>query len=214
MKIQLVDYNEPLCKEWQKAFQGCKDVTFYCENYFDVTTDCYISPANSFGFLNGGIDDKIRKFYEKRSIDIQKTVQDSIIREYNSELLVGQAIYFPLYNFEKIVPDLIVAPTMRVPMKLPHDSVNVYLAMRGIFLKLKSLQSLGSRVKSVSICGLGTGIGQLPYDLCAKQMKQAYDDIWIGKNYFPNTWGDAQDRHQLLYSDTIEGDLQYDKPKN
>jgi O-acetyl-ADP-ribose deacetylase (regulator of RNase III) len=214
MKIQLVDYNEGLCKEWNKHFSKCDDVTFHCENYFDVPSDCYVSPANSFCFLDGGIDNKLRKFYEKKGIDIEKTVQDAIIKQYDSELLVGQALYFPLFSLEKNVPDLIVAPTMRVPMKLPHDTVNPYLAMRAILIKLKSLVRISNRVKSVSISGLCTGIGQVPYDLCAKQMKQAYDDFWIGKNYFPETWSEAQDRHQLLYSDNIDGDLQYDKPKN
>ena len=216
MKIQLVDYNEELCNEWRKAFGGCDDITVYCENYFDVQTDCYISPANSYGFLDGGIDNKLRKFYEKLGIDIEKTVQDIIIDKFDGELLVGQAFYFPLFSFNsKKIPDLIVAPTMRVPMKLPENSVNVYLAMRAILLKLKSLNWSGSsspKVKSVSICGLGTGIGQLPYDLCAKQMRKAYDDFWVGEKYFPKSWGEAQDNHQLLYCDKISGDLQYDKP--
>lgn len=213
MKIQLVDYNEEMCRAWHKYFDDCNDVFIYEDNFFSVPTDCYVSPANSFGFLDGGIDNKIRKMYENRKIDIQSTVQDYIIKEFDGELLVGQAIYFPIWDMNSPkVPDLIVAPTMRVPMSLENDSVNVYLAARAIFLKIKTLKALNtSRIKSVSISGLGTGIGQFPYDLCAKQMRKAYDDYWIGKSYFPASWGEAQDRHQLLYSDKIEGDLQYKK---
>jgi O-acetyl-ADP-ribose deacetylase (regulator of RNase III) len=214
MKIQLVDYNEELCVQWRKAFEGCDDVTVHCENYFSVPTDCYVSPANSYGFLDGGIDNKIRKHYEKHHIDIQQGVWDAIVKQFDGELLVGQCFYLPVWHIgsmKKYVPDLIVAPTMRVPMKLPHDSVNVYLAMKAILLKLKSLEMMNSsRVKSVSISGLGTGIGQLPYNLCAKQMRKAYDDFWMGENYFPKSWGEAQDNHQLLYSDEVSGDLQYD----
>lgn len=215
MKIQLVDYNEEMCREWHKYFDDCNDVFIHEGDFFSVPTDCYVSPANSFGFLDGGIDNKIRKVYQKRNIDIQSTVQDYIIKEFDGELLVGQAIYFPIWDFNsQKVPDLIVAPTMRVPMSLENDSVNVYLAARAIFIKLRSLNwsnSSNPRVKSVSISGLCTGIGQFPYDLCAKQMRKAYDDFWIGKSYFPASWGEAQDRHQLLYSDTIVGDLQYKK---
>lgn len=211
MKIQLVDYNEGLCEEWNKSFKGCEDVTVHCEDYFLVPTDCYVSPANSYGFLDGGIDNKFRKFYEKNNIDIEMTVQDIIINKFYGELLVGQSFYVPLCTVNsKKIPDLIVAPTMRVPMKLHKDSVNVYLAMRAILLKLKELSNSG-RVKTVSISGLGTGIGQLPYDLCAKQMRKAYDDFWMGVNYFPKSWGEAQDNHQLLYSNEVSGDLQYDK---
>lgn len=218
MKIQLVDNNEPLCKEWLKEFEGCSDVEVICGNFFEVPTDCFVSPANSFGFLDGGIDDKIRKHYEKHHIDIQQGVWDTIYKQFDGELLVGQCFYLPVWHvgsMKKFVPDLIVAPTMRVPMKLPNDSVNVYLAMKAILLKLKSLEALNnSRVKSVSITGLGTGIGQLPYYLCAKQMRMAYDDFWIGQKYFPKTWSEAQDKHQLISKGKIEGDLQYDKPKN
>lgn len=210
MKIQLIDYNQELCSEWRKEFEGCEDVEVTCGNFFEVPTNCFTSPANSFAFLNGGIDNHIRKYYEKNNVDIQRTVHDVIISNFNSELLVGQSIYIPINSFSKTnaPPDLIVAPTMRVPMKLPHDTTNVYLAMRAILLKLKELENF-SRVRSVSISGLGTGIGQLPYDVCARQMKMAYDDFWIGENYFPKTWMEAQDKHQIISTNEINGDLQY-----
>lgn len=210
MKIKLVDYNQELCDEWKKVFNGCEDVEIHCADYFSIPTDCYVSPANSFGFLDGGIDNKIRKFYEGRNIDIEKTVQDYINKKFDSELLIGQSIYFPIwdYNSQK-VPDIIVSPTMRVPMKLPIDSVNIYLSMRAILFQLKSI-ACNNRVKYISIPGLGTGIGKMPYDICAKQMKQAYDDIWLSKYKFPNTWLEAQERHQLLYGDTVR-DIQYDE---
>ena len=86
--------------------------------------------------------------------------------------------------------------------------------MKAILNRLKYLENFSPKLKSISISGLGTGIGQLPYDLCVKQMKQAYNDFWVGEDYFPNSWGKAQDHHQLLYSDEVSGDLQYDKPKN
>jgi len=214
MKIQLVDYNEELCIEWRKAFEGCNDVEVHCADYFSVPTDCYCSPANSYGFLDGGIDNKFRKFYERNNIDVEKKLQDIIIGEFNNELLVGQSVFLEFSRYTNKVPALIVAPTMRVPMKLSKDSVNVYLAMKAILNRLKYLENFSPKLKSISISGLGTGIGQLPYDLCVKQMKQAYNDFWVGEDYFPNSWGKAQDHHQLLYSDEVSGDLQYDKPKN
>ena len=164
------------------------------------------------GFMDGGLDNSIRKFYEKEHYtDIEKTVQDVIESKFYGELLVGQAIYFPLFNFNKIkkIPDLIVAPTMRVPMILGKESVNVYLASKAIFSKLIELGT-HSRVRSISISGLGTGVGQVPYDICAKQMKQAYDDVWLNKYNFPTDWSEAQIKHQLLYSDDYR-DLQNNK---
>lgn len=209
MKIHLVDYNEELCSEWKKEFEGCKDVSVICGNFFKVPTDCWVSPANSFCFLDGGIDEHIRKHYEKNNFDIQRKAWDFAVEKFNGEILVGQAAYIPVYVPDRIVykqeeflPDLIIAPTMRVPMKLPHDSVNVYLAMRAILLKLKEVNPTSKRNSdnefTVTISGLGTGIGQLPYNICARQMRLAYNDFWVGKNYFPETCDEAEYKHQII----------------
>lgn len=84
------------------------------------------------------------------------------------------------------------------------ETVNVYLASKAVFYLLKK----ETRIKTVTISGLGTGVGQVPYDVCAKQMKQAYTDSWLNQYSFPITWDEAQARHQLLYSDTYR-DLQF-----
>jgi O-acetyl-ADP-ribose deacetylase (regulator of RNase III) len=209
MIIQLVDNNEALVDEWNKLFKDCSDVTTHYDNFFNVPTDCFVSPANSYGFLDGGIDNAIRIHYNDKNIDIQEIVHKNILSHHYGELLVGQAMYLNLnYMFGyNGVPDLIIAPTMRVPMKLPEDTINVYLCMRGILLTIKKGTD---RATKFSISGLGTGIGKVPYDICAKQMKQAYDDFWLSKYKFPNSWEDAQTRHQLLYGDTIR-DIQFDE---
>jgi O-acetyl-ADP-ribose deacetylase (regulator of RNase III) len=203
MKIYLVDRNKEMCDEWNRQFKDCLDVFVHHGNYFDYLSDCVVSPSNSYGFLDGGLDNEIRKFYEKEHhIDIEKTVQDAIYLRFDGELLVGQCLFFPLitFNQSKRVPDLLVAPTMRVPMILGKESVNVYLSGKAIFKKLKELDRI-NRVSSITISGLGTGIGRVPYDVCAKQMKQAYEDVWLSKGKFPRTWSEAQINHQLLYDE-------------
>lgn len=212
MKINLVDRNIGMCNEWNKQFKDCEDVYIHHGDYFDYISECIVSPSNSFAFLDGGLDNEIRKFYQKEHyIDIEKTVQDAIESRFDGELLVGQCLFLPLitFNQKKRVPDLLVAPTMRVPMILGKESVNVYLASKAVFRKLKELDRI-NRVKCVTVSGLGTGIGQVPYDVCAKQMKQAYNDVWLGKGKFPRTWSEAQINHQLLY-DEYYIDLQIKK---
>ena len=138
----------------------------------------------------------------KNYLQVQEQLQKRIKEEHNGELLVGQAVLIDS-NFISI-PFLIAAPTMRDPMIL-RDSVNVYLASRAIFLLLKQNHR---RISIVTISGLGTaGVGKVPYDICAKQMKQAYDEVWLDKFVFPDTWSEAQKNHQLLYSKTYR-DLQ------
>lgn len=198
MKIQLIDNSQEMCEAWEYQFKGCNDVTIFHGDLFEKSTDCIISPANSFGFMDGGLDLLIS---EIMGWQIQERLQKEIREKYFGELLVGQAVLIDS-NFISI-PFLIAAPTMRVPMIL-KDSVNVYLASRAIFLLLKQNHH---RISTVTISGLATGIGQVPYDICAKQMKQAYDDVWLEKFVFADTWSEAQKNHQLLYSKTYR-DLQ------
>ncbi|MDP8229110.1 MAG: hypothetical protein P9M15_06625 [Candidatus Electryoneaceae bacterium] len=60
----------------------------------------------------------------------------------------------------------------------------------------------------MAIPGMGTGVGQVPPEICARQMKAAIDDTLISRTSFPTSWIEAQIKHQLLYSDNAK-DLQY-----
>lgn len=125
---------------------------------------------------------------------VQNNVQKLIKEYYNGELLVGQALFVATEN--PLVPYCISAPTMRVPMYLGQDSINAYLAARAIFLLLKQPVPF----KTVTIPGLGTGVGAVPYDVCAKQVRKAYDDFYVGNgSEFPKTWHQAQFQHQMLF---------------
>ena len=56
MKIQLVDRNYEMCEQWKLYFNNCEDVIVYNGGFFDLETECVVSPANSFGFMDGGLD--------------------------------------------------------------------------------------------------------------------------------------------------------------
>jgi O-acetyl-ADP-ribose deacetylase (regulator of RNase III) len=198
MTIQLIDRNNEMCHSWWNYFNTCKDVAIFNADIFDHKTDCIVSPANSFGFMNGGLDSVIRHNF---GYWIQEFLQDIIKKEFNGEMLVGQAKAIRTKHSD--IKLLICAPAMRVPMILPKDSVNIYLASKAIFDIVKK-----NNIQTVSISGLGTGVGQVPHDICARQMRQAYDDIFVNNNQFPNTWDGAQVKHQLLYTDKTK-DLQW-----
>jgi O-acetyl-ADP-ribose deacetylase (regulator of RNase III) len=198
MEIKLVDRNIEMCNQWNIQFKDCEDVIVYCGDFFSLKTDCVVSPANSFGYMDGGLDLAISK---KLGWQVQNKLQKQIKEKYFGELLVGQAELVETDSEE--IPFCISAPTMRVPLIL-KDTVNVYLATKAIFFLLKR----ENRIKSVTISGLGTGVGKMPYDICAKQMKQAYNDVWLNKYVFPSTWYEAQRQHQLLYTNSYR-DLQH-----
>jgi O-acetyl-ADP-ribose deacetylase (regulator of RNase III) len=119
-------------------------------------------------------------------------VQQKIKDEFDGELLVGQSLIVPTDH--KDFPYLISAPTMRVPLTLAGPnrmSINVYLAARAIFLALKK----NPQIKSVAIPGLGTGVGSVPAEECARKMRMAYDDFYLDKNVFPKTLSAASHKH-------------------
>lgn len=188
IKIQLIDQNKEMCQQWLLYFKDCKDIMVHQGDFFSLKTDCVVSPANSFGFMDGGLDLVIS---EKMGWHLQDKLQVQIIEKHDGELLVGQALLLET-NYEAI-PFLIVAPTMRVPQTL-DKTVNVYLATKAILRLLKN----EPRITTVSISGLGTGVGKVPYEVCAKQMKQAYDEIWLNQYAFPNSWQEAKKKQELI----------------
>jgi O-acetyl-ADP-ribose deacetylase (regulator of RNase III) len=207
MVIQLIDRNKEMCEAWKKYFSDCEDVEIFRGDLFDFETDCVVSPTNSFGFMNGGVDLAILKTL---GYDVQDKLQAIIEgKKYDGELLVGQAEIIPTSHEE--INYVICAPTMRVPMIL-KESANVYLASKAVFslLKLRSEWLKFQLVESISMTGFGTGVGQVPYDICARQMRKAYDDVWLGKYEVPQTWLETQVRHQELYSDDYR-DLQMEE---
>jgi len=189
MKIQLIDRKIGMCTQWQAYFNDCPDVIVHNGDFFSLPTDCIVSPANSFGFMDGGLDLAISI---NLGWQVQQRLQKQIQEKYNGELLVGQAELVETGHDE--IPFCISAPTMRVPMLLENSS-NVYLATRAVFLLLKN----EPRINSVTMSGLGTGVGKVPYNVCAKQMKQAYDDVMLGTYKFPISWEEAQANHYKLF---------------
>jgi len=91
-----------------------------------------VSPANSFGFMDGGLD---RALSERFGWQLQERLQKIIAKRPLGELLVGEALTVDTGN--RSISWLICAPTMRVPMKL-RQSINAYLAMKAILVAVSS----------------------------------------------------------------------------
>ena len=143
MKINLIDINQRMTDAWEKEFIDYSDVNVINGSIFDVLSDTIVSPANSFGIMDGGIDGKIRDYF---GFEIEKKVRQKIDTEYFGELPVGCAILTK--TDDNKIKYLISAPTMRVPENV-SDTLNAYLAMRAI-MSVCILHDL----RSVSIPGL------------------------------------------------------------
>lgn len=193
MKIQLVDMNGELCKAWSHYFGHDEKFTIHHGSYFKPETDILVSPANSFGWMDGGVDLHINNYFKAEGIDIQKIVQTKIKNEHGGELLVGQQTL--VFTGSQTIPYLLVVPTMRVPLPI-YDAVDVYLAARAIFKFLKT-EELRPDIR-ISICGLGTGVGNVSPVVCAHKMFEAYGDHYQINNYFPISFMMAASPHQFL----------------
>lgn len=205
---------EPAIADAYERFCGDLDfVTIHRDNILRVSCDAVVSPANSFGFMDGGIDMIYSQFF---GWIVQQRLQKLIQTKHNGELLVGNAEI--VETDKEHIPFVIAAPTMRVPMSL-KNSVNPYLAARAVFLLIKTGkmyegifkgEPISNIVKSVAFPGLGTGVGGIGPNTCAKQMRSAIDDIVLDKYVFPFSWSDAQESHQKLYRDWVK-DLQHEE---
>jgi O-acetyl-ADP-ribose deacetylase (regulator of RNase III) len=195
---------ESLASAWLRFCGDLDFVEVHNGSILEASCDAVVSPANSFGLMDGGIDGVYRSHFGQ---EIQDRVQHAIAERHHGELLVGAADI--VETSDSRIPYLIIAPTMRIPTTL-SDSVNAYLAARAVFLLLKhsrfgsGLQAglpLSEKIQRVAFPGLGTGVGQLGPNTCAKQMRAAIDDVLLDQFSSPRTWAEAGERHQLLYTD-------------
>jgi len=212
MRIILTAVDQSLADSWRRFCGDVEGVDVHHGSIFDVHCDALVSPANSFGFMDGGID---ALYTQRLGHQVQRRLQDLIRTRHHGELLVGAAEI--VYTDSPSFPFLIAAPTMRVPMVL-RESVNPYLAARAVLLLIRhgsvsdgpfAGRRVSDVVTSVAFPGLGTGVGGIGPNTCARQVRAAIDEVLFERGTFPATWADAQARHQLLYTDRVR-DLQKD----
>lgn len=153
--------------------------------------DCMVSPANSFGLMDGGVDAAISEFF---GWDLQKKVQQRIIEEFYGEQPVGTSIIVETGHPEH--PFLAHSPTMRVPMSIVGTD-HAYLAMSAWIRSVRAYNRQSSqRIEVVACPGLGTGVGGMPFDEAAWQMSLAYRNAMNPPAEL--NWELAQNRHYTL----------------
>src|SRR3954463_2249894 len=159
MQILLVDRSSPMVRSWQAAFADRDDVEVIEGDYFARPAAAMVSPANSFGIMDGGLDAAIR---DTLGFAVQQRAQRVIVERHHGELPVGAAEL--VETGDARWPVLVIAPTMRIPESVAN-TLNAYLAFRAVLLVCKR-----ERIASVVCCGLGTGIGGMEPRRCAVQM--------------------------------------------
>ena len=154
----------------------------------ELENAAYISPANSFATMGGGID---HVFATKMFPGIHKVVQNKIAKldtkikqtkfyeDHNGEIGEYEDIvpYLPIGNV--IVSDLsrypkyktcylFTSPTMIEPSNV-SDTNNAYLCMKAVMKEVVKHND----IKMIVICGLCTGVGGMTEEESAKQIFKA-----------------------------------------
>jgi O-acetyl-ADP-ribose deacetylase (regulator of RNase III) len=211
MKLILSAVEKPLTDAWTRLCGDLDFVTVHRGSILDVECDAVVSPANSYGFMDGGID---ALYLDHFGSNIQARLRRQILDHQHGELIVGHADI--IQTGDDKIPFLIAAPTMRVPMNL-GETVNPYLAARAVFVLVThgrfvsgtfAGEQVSNRVQTVAMPGMGTGVGKVGHNTCAHQVRAAIDDILLAQYRMPQSWAEASERHQLLYTTKLKR-LQY-----
>ena len=169
-KLYLIDSKSDLCDKWRQVFSSYPEVEILTGDYFQQSADAIVSPANSFGIMDGGLDLAIR---DKLGFQVERDIQEVILKKYHGEMPVGSAEIINI-NHDKW-SYMISAPTMRIPENIAF-TLNAYITFRAILIAINSFnESKPKRTIKTLICsGLGTGIGSMEPTKCAAQMRIAY----------------------------------------
>lgn len=187
MQYLLIDTNPRMVSAWRDFFGEEEDIKILEGDLTTVTCDAIVSPANSFGFMDGGVDYAIST---RLGWELQTTLQKTIKELPEGELLVGKALI--LETGDEVIPYLVSAPTMRIPMSFNiSTSLNAYLAMKATLIETRAHPN----INSVAIPGFCTGVGKMHPQIAARQMYQAYREIIKEERMDFKNYAEAQKYH-------------------
>lgn len=189
MKITLLDINKKMCEEWEKRFKDIKNINIVNSDFESYANKLHsenshfiiVSPANSFGMMDGGYDLAITRFYwNKYRFDIIKHVQEYINTMYYGEQPIGTTIFIKLPH---PMPNLIHTPTMRFPMDVRNTN-NVYMCMKATLGHIV----FEDEFDEIIIPAFGGGCGKVPFDRIAYEMRLAYDRVFSEEKLDLSSW--------------------------
>ena len=166
MTLHLVDTDPAVVRAWRGVFAPFPEVAVRQADLLDAATNAAVSPANGYGFMDGGIDAAYVRFFGS---GVEAAVRDAIARRPEGHLPVGAAVVVRTGHGR--VPNLIVAPTMLMPETVP--AINCYRAMRAVLRVAGGDAEVG---RAIFCPGLGTGVGGVPPEEAAREMAGAYGD--------------------------------------
>lgn len=167
MRVILCAFDEALYKAWREALENMGALPAAAGVFFEsrlgditgLTASAVVSPANSLGYMRGGVD---LAYARRFGPGLEDTLRRKIAALPGGLLPVGEAL--AVETGDAAIPYLISAPTMKRPMPL-KDAGPVYAAA-GAAMRC----ALEHSFDSVAFPGMGTGTGGLGVSAASASM--------------------------------------------
>ncbi|MGW6498604.1 macro domain-containing protein [Nonomuraea angiospora] len=170
LKVVLVDVNAKVVQEWLAAFADTPEVEIHKGSIVSEQVDAWVSPTNSRGRMDGGVDAVIKRHL---GAGIQLRVQRAIRDRFDGSMPVGSAVCVP--SGATNPKFLISTPTMELSAQDVSETLNVAMACAAAFQAIHMQnEKEPDSIKSVALVGMGAATGQVPPKVCANLMWTGY----------------------------------------
>lgn len=169
--LHLVTNSAGMAEAWKVAFRGYDGVVAYCTDFRAFIQqhpeiDAVVSPANSYGLMDGGFDKAIIDSFGR---DLAVKVRECILERFCGEQPVATSFSIPIPGREDVL--LIHTPTMRVPSRIV-DPMVAYQCMR-----TSLMEALRTARTQIVVPAFGGECGVLPFMKIAQLMWEAYRQV-------------------------------------
>ncbi|MFJ8645932.1 macro domain-containing protein [Streptomyces sp. NPDC093546] len=170
LRVVLTDVNAAVVEAWRAAFADTPEVEIRKGSILDEQVDAWVSPTNSRGLMDGGVDAVVKRHL---GAGIQLRVQRAIRDRFAGRMPVGSAVCVPSGAVNPRF--LISTPTMEKSAQNVSETLNVALACAAAFQAVhrQNAQAPGS-IGSVALVGMGARTGKVPARVCANLMWTGY----------------------------------------
>ena len=166
----------------------------------DLQFDAIVSPANSYGRLDGAFDDAISRALSPKN-DYHWTTRQTqrvLYEKWKGFAPPGTCTVIPLHDEEGEKRDMawkvkyiLLCPTMRIPQPVNWDREVVYECIWSMLCAIdahnKTAKDDSEKIKSILMTPLATGVGMVSYQRWAEQCVLAIKDF-INASMDPERW--------------------------
>ncbi|KAF9231474.1 macro domain-like protein [Melanogaster broomeanus] len=189
VKFTLFDISNHLVEAWREAFSAL--VPEQCQAQVTILQispiDCIVSPANSFGRFDGGFDQILSDLLAPSAdpAALTRAAQSVLHRRWRGYAPPGTCTLIPLSDTPCAANPfscrfVALCPTMRFPSSVTWHREIVYNCVWSLLVEVDAHNARAATdskvhpIESVAMTGLGTGIGCISPQQCAKQTALAF----------------------------------------